>query len=283
VNVIGLEVSTSAAKCVLFSAPEGIVDAVEVPFPKSVTDKVTQDAEGMVAAALQALKCLVGRTTREISALGLAGTWHSLLLLDGDGRPLGPISLWSDLSAAPSVAQLRKDRGLVQACYQKTGCVVHATYPVYKYYHLARTSPQKVKQARYVSSQVEYLYQALTGERAVSQLHRFGNRPFQHSLPGLGWGAAGLGRPAPGSAGPAAGSVSLARAESVHRPGGGVEARFAGDGWRRGWSYAPCGQRRYARGDHVLFGGDQRRHALGGGCAVDSRRAVHLVLLPLRR
>jgi len=91
----------------------------------------------MVAAALQALKCLVGRTTREISALGLAGTWHSLLLLDGDGRPLGPISLWSDLSAAPSVAQLRKDRGLVQACYQKTGCVVHATYPVYKYYHLA--------------------------------------------------------------------------------------------------------------------------------------------------
>lgn len=182
-NVIGLEVSTSAAKCVLFSAPEGIVDAVEVPFPKSVTDKVTQDAEGMVAAALQALKCLVGRTTREISALGLAGTWHSLLLLDGDGRPLGPISLWSDLSAAPSVAQLRKDRGLVQACYQKTGCVVHATYPVYKYYHLARTSPQKVKQARYVSSQVEYLYQALTGERAVSSCTASGTGLFNiHSL-----------------------------------------------------------------------------------------------------
>ena len=43
----------------------------------------------MVAVALQALKHVVGRTTREIAAIGLVGTWHSLLLLDKEKAPQG--------------------------------------------------------------------------------------------------------------------------------------------------------------------------------------------------
>lgn len=168
-NVIGLEVSTSAAKCMLFSSEDGLVDSVEVPFSSSVTDKITQDPDAVVAVALKALKLIAGRSSSEIAAIGLVGTWHSLLLLDAEERPLGPISMWADLSAAPTVAELRRDQALVRDCYQKTGCMVHAMYPAYKYYHMQRAEPERAKQVRFVSSQVEYLYQALTGDRAASR------------------------------------------------------------------------------------------------------------------
>jgi len=183
VNIIGLEVSTSAAKCTLYSVAAGLVDTVEIPFDASVTDKRTQDPEGMVAVALRALKELVGRTTTDIAAIGLVGTWHSLLLLDEQARPLGPISMWADLSAASTVAELKKDGSLVRDYYQRTGCMTHAMYPSYKYYHLARTAPERVKRARFLSSQVEYLYFVLTGERAVSRCTASGTGLFNlHSL-----------------------------------------------------------------------------------------------------
>lgn len=182
-NIIGLEVSTSAAKCALFSTEEGIVDAVQIPFESSVTDKVVQDPEGMAAAALRALGEIVGCSTREISAIGLVGTWHSLLLLDAEDRPLGPISMWSDLSAAPTVDELRKGQAFVRSCYQKTGCMVHAMYPAFKYRHLKQTQHELVRRAAFLSSQVEYLYWVLTGERAVSRCTASGTGLFNiHSL-----------------------------------------------------------------------------------------------------
>ena len=110
-----------------------------------MTDKVVQDPEGMAAAALRALGEIVGCSTREISAIGLVGTWHSLLLLDAEDRPLGPISMWSDLSAAPTVDELRKGQAFVRSCYQKTGCMVHAMYPAFKYRHLKQTQHELVR------------------------------------------------------------------------------------------------------------------------------------------
>ena len=78
---MGLEVSTSAVRA-FSSAEHGIVDAVEIHFGTDVTNKVTQDPEGMVAAAFQVLRYMARSTTKEIAAIGLVGTWHSLLLLD---------------------------------------------------------------------------------------------------------------------------------------------------------------------------------------------------------
>lgn len=168
-NVIGLEVSTSAAKCALYSAREGVIDSIEIPFQRDVTDKITQDPEGMVAVALKALKSVAGRNQRDIAAIGLVGTWHSLLLLDKDRRPLRPISMWADLSATPTVAALKQDQKFVQDCYQRTGCMVHTMYPAYKFYHLVRTNPELAEEVCYLSSQVEYLFQVLTGGQAVSR------------------------------------------------------------------------------------------------------------------
>jgi len=155
----------------LFHEDEGVISEFSRPFARDVADGPTQNPDGIVASALDVLRQAVqwaGAHGIDIAAVGLAGTWHSLLLLDARRRPLGAISTWADLSAAPSVAELRQDAEFVTDFYHRTGCMVHAMYPVWKWFHLKRTQPEVACRVAHVSSQIEYVFQSLTGCLGVS-------------------------------------------------------------------------------------------------------------------
>ncbi len=167
-NVIGLEVSTSAAKAILFSLEEGVTEAVSVRYREGA-DTLTVDPQEVVIAAKTALTRVVQAAKRPISAIGLGGAWHSLLLLDEKRRPLSPIYTWADVSASSTVERVKKDREFIMGCYQRTGHMVHAMYPAWKYYHLQTTAPEMIRQTRFISSQLEYVFEHLTGETGVSK------------------------------------------------------------------------------------------------------------------
>ena len=135
------EVSTSAAKCILFSLEEGVIDGHTVRYGSSVSDTATLVPQGVAAAAKHAVQELVKKTDRKIAAIGLGGVWHSLLLLDAKREPLGPIYTWADVSAGPSVDLVKQDRDFVINTYHRTGCMVHAIYPLWKYSHLQKNNP----------------------------------------------------------------------------------------------------------------------------------------------
>lgn len=182
-NSIGLEVSTSSAKCVLYSTREGVVRSESIPFDASTSDTVSQNPGRMVAAAIEALRRVIQPGDREISAIGLGGTWHSLLLLDKQLDPMGPIRTWADVSAAPFVESVRKDPEAVETFYQKTGCMAHAMYPAWKLRHLRRTDPDLLLQTSLVTTQVGHLFTSMTGQRAVSKCMASGSGFFNiHSL-----------------------------------------------------------------------------------------------------
>ncbi len=170
-KAIGLEVSTSSAKAIIFCPEEGVITEATRPFAKDVASGPTQDADGIVATAISVLKEVVNSAqcdVNSICAIGLSGTWHSLLLLDNKGKPLGRIKTWADLSAAPIVAPFRKDEAWVRKLYQRTGCMTHALYPVWKWIHVTQTEPELARKTSRLSSQLEYVYQTLTGDRSVS-------------------------------------------------------------------------------------------------------------------
>ncbi len=168
-NVVGLEISTSAAKAILFSPAEGVIDEVSLKYSQEVADTLHLDPERVWAAAMGALKQVVQRTDRKIAAIGLGSAWHSLLLLDVNRAPISPIYTWADVSAGPTVDPLKADQDFSREYYQKTGHMVHAMYPYWKYYHLQKTAPELVRKVRYISSQVEYVYEGLTEEAGVSK------------------------------------------------------------------------------------------------------------------
>lgn len=168
-NIIGLEVSTSAAKCILYNVEKGIIDAVSQPYKAEVSDIVSQDPEGIFQAALDVLRTIVQRTECPVAAIGLSGTWHSLLYLDRNRQPVGRIKTWADVAATDTVEELKAEPKFYKDFYHKTGCVLHALYPIWKLYHDKKTNPDALQEVVYLSSQIEYLFERLTGGQAVSK------------------------------------------------------------------------------------------------------------------
>ena len=168
-HVLSLEVSTSSAKCILYSREEGVVLARSRQYPKEASDGLTQDPGGILVSAYEVL----GQVARESSArginpaaVGLCGTWHSMLLLDRDLLPIGRIRTWADLTGAKAAAAARAG-GEAADYYSRTGCVLHGMYPCWKL--AGMTAEDKgLSGASYIITQLEWLYLSLAGERAVS-------------------------------------------------------------------------------------------------------------------
>ncbi|HBE05922.1 MAG TPA: hypothetical protein DCY85_05480, partial [Firmicutes bacterium] len=97
-NAIGLEVSTSSAKCILCSPTGAVIRSVSIPFDTKTSNTVSQHPGRMMETAIEALRQLVcSGETGKVAIIGLGGTWHSLLLLDSNREALFPISTWADL------------------------------------------------------------------------------------------------------------------------------------------------------------------------------------------
>lgn len=166
-RVIGLEVSTSAAKGVVFSRTGWVEASAQEPFDRNTSDTLTQDPRGVYRAVIRVLKSLADRCP-DVAAIGLGGTWHSLLPLDKDRQPLGRIRLWAEVSAGPTVNRVRSEKSAVLEFYHRTGCVVHAMYPMWKWVHLKQNEPGLATGVRHLSSQVEFVFEKLTERHWVS-------------------------------------------------------------------------------------------------------------------
>jgi len=169
VGVIGLEVSTSQTKAVLYS-PKGeqIAECIE-PLTSDIAQVDWQSPRGIFLSVLRCLKKVVGfdKNPDSIQAIGLGGIWHSLLLLDDRRRPLESIRTWADL-LTPEIIDTNEAQKLVPMVYRKTGCVGHGMYPFWKLYAMKEHNFDLLEKVRFISSQIEFLFQNLTGEIAVS-------------------------------------------------------------------------------------------------------------------
>jgi gluconokinase len=118
------------------------------------------DADELVAASRSVLE---EAGAAGFDALGSSCFWHSLVLLDGRDRPLGPVLLWQDRRAAAQAEELaaRLDASTVHA---RTGCVLHPSYWPAKLAWLRAEQPEVLGAARRVVSFGDYLFLSLTGE-----------------------------------------------------------------------------------------------------------------------
>ena len=148
----------------LYDSEKGILKTEGRTYPKEVCDIVTQDADGMVEAILDAGRAVA--QGEEIVAIGLSGIWHSYLVCDSALRPKGRVQTWAYLGAAEKAAEIRKDAALSKKIYQKTGCAVHAMYPLYKAMKLRENGELRTDD-KYLG-QGDYLFYRLTGEFMTS-------------------------------------------------------------------------------------------------------------------
>src|SRR6476619_3448301 len=115
------------------------------------------DADELVAAC----EAVLAEAGGDQDATGISCFWHSLLLLDGDNRPLTPVLLWQDRRSAAQAEELRA-RLDPAALHARTGCFLHPSFWPAKLAWLRERGT--LDEARRVVSFADYLFLKLTGE-----------------------------------------------------------------------------------------------------------------------
>ena len=165
---LAIELSTASAKAMSYDSDLGVVAVKSVPFDAEICDMASQDAEGVFDALTRAVRAVRELAPEPVDAVGLCTTWHSILFLDKNRKPVDRIYTWANSSASRTVAKYRRDGELCDSYYQRTGCMVNATYPYWQYMHFRDTRPDIIEKTAYLSSQGEFLFERLTGEIAAS-------------------------------------------------------------------------------------------------------------------
>jgi gluconokinase len=133
-----------------------------------VDGTVETDADAVVDLVFGAMDGAVAAlpSGSRVAAVGFSALWHTLLGVDGSGRPVTPAYAWSDTRATGAAAELRTelDEGAVRA---RTGVRFHPSYPPAKLRWLRSFHGDVFGRARWWMSLPEYLWLRLTGDRVV--------------------------------------------------------------------------------------------------------------------
>lgn len=168
--ILALEASTSAAKAVIYKKDEGIIATAGESYPENISNVITQEPDEIYRVLIKCVKELLQTVDVKIDGIGISSTWHSLLYLDSDRRPIGRTLTWANTLAAETVQTHRQDKDLGNWIYQKTGCPIHSMYPLWKWIHMKETGMVDPNaKYYYISSQPEYIYEKMTGDIGVSR------------------------------------------------------------------------------------------------------------------
>jgi len=162
-NILVLESSTTSAKAMLYSTTGGVVDTIDKVYKKKYSDTLIHDAE-MVFDQTVALGKQISQN-RDIDIIVLSGTWHSVLLCDKQMGAVTPVFTWAYTGANDLCKRLHMNKEYTKNFYNKTGCIVNASYPAFK---LMLLKEQGYDLSQYfIMGQGTYNYYQLTGKRVV--------------------------------------------------------------------------------------------------------------------
>ena len=126
--ILGVDIGTTSAKAAGFDA-DGTMHAVaaaEYPLHEPHPGWAEQDAEQVVAAVLQVLEQARDAT---VTGIGFSTAMHSLVGLDGDGKPLTGLITWADTRALAQAQRLKAEHPELHA---RTGTPLHPMSPLAK-------------------------------------------------------------------------------------------------------------------------------------------------------
>ena len=176
--VLALDIGSSSTRSALFDEKGHVVASTSACREYSVRYTADGGAElsplllrGATATCLrETLKARRdSRSLRRIPvvATGASAFWHSLLGVDGKGRPITPVFTWADSRCARDAAQLRVelDERIVHA---RTGCMLRASFWPAKLRWLRRTQRSVAKRVVRWVSPAEWIFAELFGVSGCS-------------------------------------------------------------------------------------------------------------------
>jgi len=185
---VGLDIGTTSAKAVAYDGGGGVLaeEAGEYPLRSPLPDRAEQDPEEIFEAVLDSLAGVARSVDGRISGVGFGAAMHTLLALDGDGKPLTASITYAD-NRATGQARKIKEEWDGRAIHARTGTPVHPMSPLAKLLWFKEEDPETYgRAARWVSIK-EYVLARLCGEFVVD--HSIASATGLFSLENLDWDA----------------------------------------------------------------------------------------------
>jgi xylulokinase len=117
--------------------------------------------EALGASVRQAMDSVPRETF--VSAMGVSGQQHGLVVLDENLEVIRPAKLWNDTETAPQNKELVRRLGGPHEIFERFGIVPRTGYTVSKLLWLAEREPQNFARIRHILLPHEYLNFYLTG------------------------------------------------------------------------------------------------------------------------
>ncbi len=165
--ILTLDLGTSVTKAALWSG-DGLVGqvgvAIDTVHPGG--NRAEQDPRQWWTSVVEAC----GALRREqpdgfaaVDVIGCAGARQTMVLVDGEGRSLGPAIVWSDRRAPEEAEALRSRLAASGRSVSRNGIVIDAASTAAKLAWLASHDTVRLSTARWVLTPRDYLVRAMTG------------------------------------------------------------------------------------------------------------------------
>ena len=162
---IGIDLGTSSVKLILTDETLRPVKTASREYPLDFTaeGKSEQAPADWMRAVREGLSELTrGLPEGSVTALGVGGQMHGLVMLDENDRVLRPAILWNDTRPAAETAYLNREIG-VETLRRHTGNIAFAGFTAPKLLWVRRHEPEIFAKCRRICLPKDYVNYMLTG------------------------------------------------------------------------------------------------------------------------
>ena len=169
--LLGIDLGTSGTRSVLFDENGQVLAAksAEYPLYQPHNGWAEQDPEDWWQAAIATISYVVGQSKvdpRKISALGISGQMHGLVMLDEDGKVLRPSIIWADQRTGEECADITRLVG-AKRLIEVTANPALTGFTASKIIWVKKHQPEIYARCRHILLPKDYLRYKLTGDFAT--------------------------------------------------------------------------------------------------------------------
>ena len=170
---LGLDISTTSAKALLINELGAVISSATTPLTVSTPHPLWSEQDprdwwtGMAESIRQAL-AQAGISGSAVTAIGLTGQMHGLVLLDERGEVLRPAILWNDQRTGAQCDEMRSRLGKAHLI-QITGNDALTGFTAPKILWVQQNEAEIYARARHILLPKDYIRYRLTGDYAMDK------------------------------------------------------------------------------------------------------------------
>ncbi|MEJ7644352.1 MAG: gluconokinase [Chryseolinea sp.] len=162
--VIGIDIGTGSTKAVAVNYVGKIIETSQVSYPILEPEPTfsEQEPEAIWHSFIKCIEGIINTLGDQPSAIVLGSAMHSLIPIDGEGKPLMNMITWADNRSALVAERVRRSQD-GEILYEETGTPIHAMSPLCKILWLKENATSLFNQASRFVSIKEYIWFKLFG------------------------------------------------------------------------------------------------------------------------